>query len=354
MHVRDGMKKGGNWIMNVCFSASVFTLLLAGFYGLMEGFRTTENIKKTAGLVSRRFDEKGRENALRKREAIRMRADRDGIWTRIDRALVYSCIARFFPGITTEKFVALIIAGCSFIFISAGIAGGVAAGAVCSSVFLFSVYVFIKLLGIRNLRKTGEDLPRLLDLLGSYAASGAVYSNIFGQISIYMNEPLRTVFDECGAEGRLSGDISLALLTMADKIENTPDELEPDRVTLTDEEGVERPPQSGETAKYKQLIRNMEITSRHSEDIAGLVCDTRRSLRDYLKESSERKAMLRESSINMMLLLIMSYVVIAISARLSETQVSTVVFASIPGRITLGVLGAVLMMFFVQAASLYK
>lgn len=327
MHVRDGMKKGGNWIMNVCFSASVFTLLLAGFYGLMEGFRTTENIKKTAGLVSRRFDEKGRENALRKREAIRMRADRDGIWTRIDRALVYSCIARFFPGITTEKFVALIIAGCSFIFISAGIAGGVAAGAVCSSVFLFSVYVFIKLLGIRNLRKTGEDLPRLLDLLGSYAASGAVYSNIFGQISIYMNEPLRTVFDECGAEGRLSGDISLALLTMADKIEHP---------------------------QFKQLIRNMEITSRHSEDIAGLVCDTRRSLRDYLKESSERKAMLRESSINMMLLLIMSYVVIAISARLSETQVSTVVFASIPGRITLGVLGAVLMMFFVQAASLYK
>ena len=191
----------------------------------------------------------------------------------------------------------------------------------------FFVYAFIKLLEIRNLRKTGEDLPRLLDLLGSYAASGAVYSNIFGQISIYMNEPLRTVFEECGAEGRLSGDISLALLTMADKIEHP---------------------------QFKQLIRNMEITSRHSEDIAGLVSDTRRSLRDYLKESSDRKAMLRESAINMVLLLVMSYVVIAISASLSETQVSEVVLGSIPGRITLGVLGAVLMMFFTQAASLYK
>ena len=88
--------------------------------------------------------------------------------------------------------------------------------------------------------------------------------------------------------------------------------------------------------------------------IAGLVSDTRRSLRDYLKESSDRKAMLRESAINMVLLLIMSYVVIAISASLAETQVSTVVLGSIPGRITLGVLGAVLMMFFAQAASLYK
>ena len=327
MPARAGMKKGGNWIMNVCFSASVFTLLLAGFYGLMEGFRTTESIRKTAGLVSRRLDEKGRENALRKREAIRMRTDRDGVWARMDRALVYSCINRCFPRITTEKFIALVTAVDSFVFITAGIAEGVVTGAVCAAVFLFSVYVCIKLLEIRNLRRTGDDLPRLLDLLGSYAASGAVYSNIFGQISIYMNEPLRTVFDECGAEGRMSGDISLALLTMADKIEHP---------------------------QFKQLIRNMEITSRHSEDIAGLVSDTRRSLRDYLKESSERKAMLRESAINMVLLLIMSYVVIAISASLSETQVSTVVFASIPGRIMLGVLGAVLMMFFIQAASLYK
>ncbi len=327
MPVRAGMRKGGNWIMNVCFSASVFTLLLAGFYGLMEGFRTTENIRKTAGFLSRRLDEKGRENALRKREAIRMRADRDGIWARMDKALVYSRIARFLPGLTTEKFIALMSGAVAFIFISSGIAGGVMVGAITTAVFLFSVYAFINLLEIRNLRKTGEDLPRLLDLLGSYAASGAVYSNIFGQISMYMNEPLRTVFEECGAEGRLSGDISLALLTMADKIEHP---------------------------QFKQLIRNMEITSRHSEDIAGLVSDTRRSLRDYLKESSDRKAMLRESAINMVLLLIMSYVVIAISASLAETQVSTVVLGSIPGRITLGVLGAVLMMFFAQAASLYK
>ena len=327
MPARAGMRKGGNWIMNVCFSASVFILLLAGFYGLMDGLRTTENIKKTAGLLSRRLDEKGRENALRKREAIRMRADRDGLWSRIDKALVYSGIVRALPGLTTERLIALMSTACALIFISAGIAKGVFVGAISTAVFLFSVYAIIKLLEIRNLRKTGEDLPRLLDLLGSYAASGSVYSNIFGQISIYMNEPLRTVFDECGAEGRLSGDISLALLTMADKIEHP---------------------------QFKQLIRNMEITSRYSEDIAGLVSDTRRSLRDYLKESSDRKAMLRESAINMVLLMVMSYVVIAISASLAETHVSTIVLGSIPGRVTLGVLGTVLMMFFAQAASLYK
>ena len=44
----------------------------------------------------------------------------------------------------------------------------------------------------------------------------------------------------------------------------------------------------------------------------------------------------------------------AISATLAETQMSTVVLASIPGKITLCVIGAVLMMYFAQAASLYK
>ena len=327
MPARAGMKKGGNLIMNVCFSASVFTLLLAGFYGLMEGMGTNEDIKKKATLLSRRLDEKGRENALRKREAIRMRADREGVWARIDRALVYSCIVRYLPGITTEKFIAFVCALSAFVFIAVGIAFGIVTGMVCTTVFLFAVYACIRLLEIYNLRRTGNDLPRLLDLLGSYAASGAVYSNIFGQISMYMNEPLRSAFDECEAEGRMSGDISMALLSMADKIEHP---------------------------QFKQLIRNMEITSRHGEDITGLVADTRRSLRDYLKESSDRKAMLRESAINMILLLVMSFAVLAITTSLSETTVKEVILGSLPGRVTIGVMAGVFLMYFGQATKLYK
>ena len=313
--------------MNVYCNLAVFTLLFAGFFGMMQDIRTAENLRKAARLAVRRLDEKGKRSAAEKREAIRMRTDRDGFTARIDRALVYSCMNRAVPGITAEKFIAVITLSVTLILIGIGSLKGPAAGCVCSVLFLFFVYGCIKCMGIINLRKTGEDLPRLLDLLGSFAATGAVYSNVFGQISIYMNEPLRTVFEECEAEGRMSGDISLALLTMADKIEHP---------------------------QFKQLIRNMEITSRHSEDITGLVNDTRRSLRDYIREASDRKAMLRESAINMVILLIMSFAVLDISAHLSEVSVYSLVFKSLPGRITLGVMASVCMMYFAQAASLYK
>ena len=106
--------------------------------------------------------------------------------------------------------------------------------------------------------------------------------------------------------------------------------------------------------RFKQLIRNMEITSRHSEDIEGLVHDTRRSLRDYIRESSDRKTMLRESAINMGLLILMSMVVLVITASLSETSVTGILTATIPGRVTLFVIAAVLFLYFSQAAALYK
>jgi hypothetical protein len=64
--------------------------------------------------------------------------------------------------------------------------------------------------------------------------------------------------------------------------------------------------------------------------------------------------MLRESAINMGLLMLMSYVVLVITAGLSETDAMTVLTGTIPGRITIGVMAAVLLMYFGQAASLYK
>ena len=228
---------------------------------------------------------------------------------------------------TSEKFVAGLSIMCALVLIFAGMLFGFAASVIICCTFLAGVYIIIRCMEISALKKVGDDLPRLLDLLGSFAVSGAVYSNIFGQISIYMNEPLRSVFDECAAEGRMSGDLSMALLSMADKIEHP---------------------------QFKQLIRNMEITSRHGEDITGLVASTRRSLRDYIREASRRKTILRESAINMVLLMVMSLAVLAITASLSETTVESVLFGSIPGRISIGVIAGVGIMYFGQASKLYK
>lgn len=313
--------------MNVWCSAIVFLMLFAGFFGISVKMREGDEIRKAARRMSLGIEEKGRRNALEKREALKMRTEEESIAARIDRALVYSGIKRRFPWIYAELFTALLSICCAAILMITGAGAGFVQGIICVLIFLAAVYVSVRCMEISALKRTGEDMPRLLDLLGSFAASGAVYSNIFGQISIYMNEPLRSAFEDFEAEGRMSGDISMALLSLADRIEHP---------------------------QFKQLIRNMEITSRHSEDIEGLVNDTRRSLRDYIRESSDRKTMLRESAINMGLLMLMSYVVLVITAGLSDTNAVTVLTGTIPGRVTIGVMAAVLLMYFAQAASLYK
>ncbi len=327
MHARGGMKKGENWTMNVFCSVCVYILLAAGLYGLMYRSKVSENIRKAALMMADRIDRNETRSAVERRKRIRERSDERGLIAALDRALTYSCIKRKVPGMSAEKFIAGLSIVSALILFAVGMTAGFVASVITCCIFLSLIYIYVRCLEITMLRKTGEDLPRLLDLLGSFAASGAVYSNIFGQISPYMNEPLRSVFDECEAEGRMSGDISLALLSMADKIEHP---------------------------QFKQLIRNMEITSRHGEDITGLVASTRRSLRDYIREASARKTMLRESAINMILLLIMSLAVIAICASLSETTVRDVMIGTLPGRITIGVMGIVFLMYFGQATKLYK
>ncbi len=313
--------------MNVFCNVCVFILLAAGLYGLMERAKGTEKIRKAAMYMAVRIDKNETKSAIERRKRIKERIEEETFLAGIDRALEYSCIKRKHPKMTSEKFIAGLSIMSALILISAGLLLGFIPSLIACGIFLAGVYIVIRCLEISALKKTGDDLPRLLDLLGSFAISGAVYSNIFGQISIYMNEPLRSVFDECEAEGRMSGDISVAMLSMADKIEHP---------------------------QFKQLIRNMEITSRHGEDITGLVTSMRRSLRDYIREASARKTILRESAINMFLLLIMSIVVLAITASLSETTVSSIILESLPGRISAGVMVVVGIMYFGQASKLYK
>lgn len=327
MRVRAGMKKGGSWIMNVFCNVCIFVLLVSGFYGLTVRSKAVERLRKAADLMALRMDRNETKNAIARRKRIKERIEKETFLSGIGRDLEYSGIRRRFPKVTSEKFVAGLSMICALILILTGMTAGFIPSLIICGSFLSGIYITIRCMEISALKRTGEDLPRLLDLLGSFAATGAVYSNIFGQISMYMNEPLRSVFDECAAEGRMSGDLSVALLSMADKIEHP---------------------------QFKQLIRNMEITSRHGEDITGLVASTRRSLRDYIREASRRRTILRESAINMVLLMVMSFAVLAITASLSETTAQMVLTKSIPGEISLGVIAAVIVMYFGQASKLYK
>lgn len=179
----------------------------------------------------------------------------------------------------------------------------------------------------RNYRSVNENLLKFLDFLGNYSVTAGEITGIFRQISRYLDEPLKSVLDECYYEAQTSGDVELALLAMAEKIEHP---------------------------KFKELVRNIEISIRYSADFTALVKSSRRSVREYMRTRQERKGMMTEALINMLLLMGMSFVILVVVERLIGSPMKEILFYSWPGRIGLSVIIVIFIMLFAQIRKLNR
>lgn len=55
------------------------------------------------------------------------------------------------------------------------------------------------------------------EFLGNYSLTAGEITSVLGQVSKYMEEPLRSAMEECAYEAQITGDHSTALLTMAER-----------------------------------------------------------------------------------------------------------------------------------------
>lgn len=88
----------------------------------------------------------------------------------------------------------------------------------------------------------------------------------------------------------------------------------------------------------------MEISVRYCADFSSMVNSSRKSMREYLRALQERKSMVREALIQMLLLAGMSVVMLATVSRLVGIPLSELLAGSLPGRIGMaGILGMFLL-----------
>ena len=95
----------------------------------------------------------------------------------------------------------------------------------------------------------------------------------------------------------------------------------------------------------------MEVSIRYCADFSMLVDGSRRSVREYLRLGEERKGMLREAVINMVLLLAMSLFALLTVDGLIETSIWNIVWHTLPGKAAVIV---VLVVFGLLARQLYN
>ncbi len=299
----------------------LFFSLLLGFWLLFSEIRLLEQMRELMRRTRWDMDAAARQRALEDRRRLLYLQQEHTLLYGLERALNYSGLKLRFPGLTAELWIAGSLAACAFVFVSAALVSGLWGAVVGNAVLLAGEWALLRYLRAANVRAVNEHLMKLLDFLGNYSITAGDVAGVFHQVSRYMEEPLKSALDSCYYEAQTTGDTAVALLSMAEKIEHP---------------------------KFKELVRNMEVSLRYCADFTALVAGSRRSLREYMRVSQERKGMLREALVNMSLLLGLSMVVLLAVGAMVQTSAAELLTGTLPGRIGLGALAVIAVLYIGQ------
>lgn len=302
---------------SVCYLV-LFCFLLLGSVLFFLKAKWLESMGRMVQKGQKEMEEASGKRMLDDRKRILRLQERHSVWNRIERELHYSGLKNRLPFLTAEAWVAANVFLTAVLTIVLLAGWGWTKAALGAALFWGAEFLFLYICKVKNFQSVNSNLIKFLDFLGNYSVTSGELTGIFTQISRYVDEPMRSVLEECSYEAQTTGDISLALLVMAEKIEHP---------------------------RFKELARNMEINVRYCADFTLLVNSSRKSLREYLRLGEEKRSMLREAVINMALLLIMSGFTLVIVDRMTEFSVLNILTGTLPGRIAMGVVGFILLLF---------
>lgn len=312
--------------MNDYMKILLFAELTAGFTALLWWIRQGSILRL---LWHRAYDSLEAAAARRVRDnrhSLQLFHSKKGFWQRMEQRLLYSGIGSRFPFLTAEIWVVANLAagaGAYFLALLMGAAWPVALMA-AGGLWLL-VWLAVNWGMERNYNATDENLLKLLDFLGNYSITSGEITAVLSQVSPYVGEPLRGVLDACYYEAQTSGDTSIALLAMAEKIQHP---------------------------KFRELARNLEISLRYAADLTVLVSQSRRSLREYTRMRQERKALAREAWINMLILGAMTAVILKALESLVGIPLGEILLHTLPGMAALTVIAVILLLFYRQVRML--
>ena len=244
---------------------------------------------------------------------------RHSLWMYLEKQLHYSGLHIRFPNLTVEKGIAVVLFCEVLVFLGGSFLFGKTFGFLACGVIFLCLWILVIYRKAVMMRKVNENLLKFLDFCGNYSISVGEVTGVLEQVSLYVEDPLKTVLNECYVEAKITGDTGMALLAMAEKVEHP---------------------------MFKEIVGNMEISIRYCADFKALVASSRRSVREYLRMREERRGILREASINMGLLLLMSVCVMLAVDCLLDGSIWRLLLFSVPGHIALGIIAGIVVLFF--------
>ena len=268
--------------------------------------RAYDNLEQAA---KRREEDSRRGMLLMKR--------RKGLLYHLEQQLLYSGLTRKLPFLTPELWITGNLVLVAPIYTIGTILGGNWwLGFLL--VLIFEVFIYL----MQNLL-----LLKFLDFLGNYSITSREVTIILKQISAYLEEPLRSVLEECYYEAQTSGDTGIALLSMAEKVQHP---------------------------KFKELVRNIEISMRYSADFTILVSQSRKSIREHMRMRQEQKALASEAWVNILILGAMTVIILKTVEVLIGVPIQDILFETWVGRGCMAGIMVILFLFYQKIRKLDK
>ncbi len=291
--------------------AVVFLLLWGAFFGLLLYLRQKKALNVAARLAQNALE--GVDVATKKRlrterRELLLRTKKAGFLSALEQRLWYAGIKLWFPAISAEGVLALLLFG-SFLAGSLAFVVRPLFGLLAFLGIWFCFWLILEMLRALNLRRTAENLIKCLDFLANYSLTSGEVSTVLGQVARYVEEPLAGILRLCALEAQTDGDVSLALLLAAERLEHP---------------------------KFKELMQNLEISLRYTADLTALANATRRSVAEYLRAGTEEKTILREAFVNLSILCLLSVVCLWVVDSLISAGIWELLFFTTAGRLALG------------------
>lgn len=243
--------------------AYLFGLIFYIVYSMLNYFKYYSKMKATIINMYNQMTEQERARAdeeRKQRDIIGEGTKKDWLAS-IDEKLAYSGIKEKIRWITTEIYLmfVLVIAIVITILLTVKISfiAGVLGFFITIALFEFALTIVIT---VRN-KKTESMLLQFMNIVDNFSKTSNDLISILEKSSKYIDEPLSSQIYDAVIDAKNTGNSSVALHTLQDKVKNK---------------------------HFKVLIRNLEISSRFETNYSEIVEDCRDIFHDYIKNEKEK------------------------------------------------------------------
>lgn len=158
-------------------------------------------------------------------------------------------------------------------------------GIVFSVIAVLILYLILTIMANVNYERIDKEVMTFINILENYSGTNDDITLIMEKTYPFIKEPLSSYIQEFCNDVYTRGDLQEAFRRFEARIENE---------------------------RIKDILRNLEICSRHEANYKEIIKDSRETLKDYLTAKEERKSIIKNKRIEITMCIVVSGVILYI------------------------------------------